>query len=102
MSDQRRAEALIAGFYAALAACAMLETVRDATGAIVDFLVIAVNPSAERLLGCCDHQVAGTSVASLPELAGNYASVVETGEPLVEEFRLERGGWVHRIATRTP
>jgi PAS domain S-box-containing protein len=102
MSDQRRAEALIAGFYAALAACAMLETVRDATGAIVDFLVIAVNPSAERLLGCCDHQVAGTSVTSLPELAGNYASVVETGEPLVEEFRLARGGWVHRIATRTP
>src|SRR5271163_1584634 len=112
MSDARADDAIIAGFVSALAACALLECVRDATGRITDFVVVAVNPSAERLIERPSADVVGGSVRAVPAFAGlhdsaEYAAVFETGKPLVDEFRVARGGdappcWVHRLVTRTP
>jgi two-component system cell cycle sensor histidine kinase/response regulator CckA len=112
MSDPRADDAIIAGFESALAAIAALDVVRDPAGRIVDFVVLAVNPSAERLMQRPAAEVVGKSARTVPMLAGlrdtvaEFSAVVETGVPLVDEFRLDREGdrepcWVHRYVSRT-
>ena len=91
MSDPRADDAIIAGFESALAAIAALDVVRDPAGRIVDFVVLAVNPSAERLMQRPAAEVVGKSARTVPMLAGlrdtvaEFSAVVETGVPLVEE-----------------
>ncbi|HWZ59360.1 MAG TPA: PAS domain S-box protein, partial [Gemmatimonadaceae bacterium] len=111
MSEARADDAIIAGFEASLAAIAALDIVRDGEGRITDFTVLAINPSAERLIGRPAGEVVGRSVRGVPVFAGladpveDFLLVAETGTPLVEEFRIERDSgppcWVHRYVSRT-
>jgi PAS domain S-box-containing protein len=112
MSHARADAAIIAGFQSALAACAVLESVRDPAGPITDFRIVAVNDSAIRLTGQPADALLGASIRGIPALAGlddaiaDYAAVADGGAPRVDEFRLTQGGaasvcWVDRTVTRT-
>jgi two-component system, cell cycle sensor histidine kinase and response regulator CckA len=112
MSDARADDAIIAGFQATLVGAAALDVVRDGDGRITDFVVLAVNPAAEELIGQPASSIVGRSARDVPSLAAirdpvaDYAAVVESGVPLVEEFRLAHpanraGQWVHRYVSRT-
>src|SRR5271156_4656666 len=96
MSHDRADDAIIAGFYSALAACAVLDCVRDPSGRITDFTFVALNPSAEHLIERRAADLVGRSVRDAPPFAGlhdsaaEYGAVFETGTPLVDEFRVTR------------
>jgi two-component system, cell cycle sensor histidine kinase and response regulator CckA len=113
MADARATEAIIAGYEAILAGAVALDVVRDADGCITDFVVLTINPAAERLLGRPASEVVGRSVQDTPMLVtgrtaaiSDYAKVMDTGVPIADEFHLERAGgevtdWVHRFVAPT-
>ena len=75
MADARATEAIIAGYEAILAGAVALDVVRDADGCITDFVVLTINPAAERLLGRPASEVVGRSVQDTPMLVtGRTAS----------------------------
>jgi PAS domain S-box-containing protein len=67
---------------------ALIEAVRDESGAIVDFIYLEVNPASCAYFGMARQELLGTSMrAVFPNLVASgtlamYARVVETGEPL--------------------
>ena len=113
MYDERTGQAVIAAFDSALAACGVLEAVRDADGQVVDFVILAANASGLKVLDRSAADVVGASVCAHPVFAGlrdpigEYVRVFETGVPLADEFQLPASehaptGWVSRLVTRTP
>jgi PAS domain S-box-containing protein len=113
MSDARANEAIIAGYEAILAGAVALDVVRDADGRITDFVVLTINPAAERLMGRPAADVVGRSVRDTPMLVAgrntpvsDYATVMASGVPIADEFHLARDGggstdWVHRFIAPT-
>ncbi len=89
---------------------AILQSVRDAGGHIVDFKWQYLNSAAARLIRRSAAEVIGTRVAGLfpfswdvPGLFDTYRSAAETGEPQTLEVHTRPGGvdtWFHSIATR--
>jgi len=75
-----------------LDAFGLLESVRNNDGAIVDFRFRYVNANAERLIGLPRSELLGqtlcsvTPIRSTGSMFGRFCNVVETGEPLNEEF----------------
>ena len=75
-----------------LDAFGLLESVRDDDGAIVDFRFRYVNANAERLIGLPRSEVLGQTLCAITPfrstgpMFGRFCKVVETGEPLNEEF----------------
>lgn len=71
---------------------------RDETGAISDFIFTALNPAAEQLIGRKAEEVMGGRLCELIPVNRTggfferYVRVVETGEPLDEEFAIEAAG----------
>jgi two-component system, cell cycle sensor histidine kinase and response regulator CckA len=113
MSDARANDAIIAGYEAILAGAVALDVVRDADGRITDFVVLTINPAAERLMGRPAAEVVGRSVREAPMLVAgrktpvsDYAAVMASGVPIADEFHLAREGggsteWVHRFIAPT-
>jgi PAS domain S-box-containing protein len=92
----------------ALDGVAVLRTVRNASGRVVDFLWIRINPAGERILGLKAAAVIGQSLLkTVPDAAHDgllacWAAALETGETVCHEHRCEREGiegWVeHSVA----
>ncbi len=78
-----------------LDALAVLKSVRDGAGSIVDFEFAAVNASAEKMLGRARYKIIGQKLCELLPtnrtggFFDKYAQVVSTGEPLEEEFHID-------------
>jgi PAS domain-containing protein len=92
-----------------LDAFALLESVRDKTGATVDFRFDYVNANIEKMLGRPRREVSGeTLLGTLPFFATNglfesLCGVVESGEPVVGEFapaRTDGGLWMRYQAVK--
>jgi PAS domain S-box-containing protein len=72
----------------------ILESIRDASGKIVDFRHAFVNSLAAGLINRRPEEVVGRSICELVPanreagLVDKYAQVVETGEPMIYEFPL--------------
>jgi diguanylate cyclase (GGDEF)-like protein len=89
----------------------LLRTVRDATGAIVDFEVRDVNASGARLLRSEPQQLTGRRLrrdfpAALHEsVFARYVEAITLHTPLVEDVRVSRrqfaGGWLFHQAVPT-
>lgn len=88
---------------------AAFESLRDETGAIVDFIRLASNPKACEMLGRSPEELIGKQL--LAEMPGHktdglfdaYVRVVETGKPLQKEFRYNYDGidcWFEIIAVK--
>jgi diguanylate cyclase (GGDEF)-like protein/PAS domain S-box-containing protein len=75
-----------------LDAFSLLEAVRNNAGEIVDFRVLYINANTERLIGKSRSELIGQMLCSVTPLRvagpmfGRFCRVVETGEPLNEEF----------------
>ena len=75
-----------------LDAFSLLEAVRNGGGKIVDFRVLYVNANTERLIGKSRSELIGQMLCSVTPIRvggpmiGRFCRVVETGEPLNEEF----------------
>lgn len=81
-----------------LDAFGLLESVRNSAGEIVDFRILFVNANAERLLGRSRSELLDKTICSVTparptgEMFGRFCKVVESGEPLSEEFAIHRPG----------
>jgi diguanylate cyclase (GGDEF)-like protein/PAS domain S-box-containing protein len=75
-----------------LDAFSLLEAVRSSDGKIVDFRLLYVNANTERLIGRSRSELIGQMLCSVTPMRpggpmfGRFCRVVETGEPLNEEF----------------
>ncbi|MDX1530588.1 MAG: PAS domain S-box protein, partial [Rhodothermales bacterium] len=94
-----RSERLLAGVLtASLDGIAALEAVRDASGAVVDFRWLTVNPSAAALYGLpadalIDARLSEWRPAAFgPRLFERFVEVVETGAPFRDELQTGTGG----------
>jgi PAS domain S-box-containing protein len=82
----------------ALDGVAVLRAVRNASGRVVDFLWIRINPAGERILGLKAGALIGQSLlktvpdASHAGLLECWAAALETGETAFHEHRHEREG----------
>ncbi|MBK6563268.1 PAS domain S-box protein [Candidatus Amarobacter glycogenicus] len=93
-----------------LEAFAILHSVRDERGAIVDFRFVDMNPAAERLLTIPrDVAIGGLIRELLPAISSRgffdaYVDVVDSGEPLDAEAHLTSprisAEWVHQTVVR--
>jgi diguanylate cyclase (GGDEF)-like protein/PAS domain S-box-containing protein len=78
-----------------LDAFGLFESVRNDAGEIVDFRILYVNANAERLIGRMRSELLGHRLCSVAPIRasgpmfGRFCRVVETGEPLNEEFRVK-------------
>jgi PAS domain S-box-containing protein len=94
ITDRKQAELALAASeerYHSLFSCmgegvCVLEMVRDASGATIDYRILEVNPSYETILGVSREQVIGNLVTQVFGLDGppnyeNYNRVVATGHP---------------------
>jgi diguanylate cyclase (GGDEF)-like protein/PAS domain S-box-containing protein len=81
-----------------LDAFSLLEAVRNGAGEIVDFRLLYVNANTERLIGKSRSELIGQTLCSVTPLRvantmfGRFCRVVETGEPLNEEFPVTQVG----------
>ena len=77
-----------------LDAFGLLESVRNDAGKIVDFRILYVNANGERLVGRSRSELLGqrlcsvTSARPTSPMFGRFCRVVESGEPLNEEFQI--------------
>ncbi len=88
----------------------VFDCVRDAGGTVQDFRFRYLNERAERMVGMADGRAIGRLLCNefaVQRANGNfdkYVSVVETGEPLDEEFAMEAPGvtgtWFQHQAVR--
>jgi diguanylate cyclase (GGDEF)-like protein/PAS domain S-box-containing protein len=87
----------VAAAEASLDAFSLLESVRDKTGRIVDFRIQYVNANAEKLTGRPRAELLGQSLCdSMPILKATgiferCCKVVETGEPLNQQYPVPEG-----------
>ena len=98
---RRGADAAQSKFLAAAEACldafSLLDAVRDKSGRIVDFRIQYVNRNAERLTGLQRSELLGQSLCdAMPILKATgiferCCHVVETGEPLNQEYPVPEG-----------
>jgi PAS domain S-box-containing protein len=85
----------------------LCEVVRDAHGVVVDFRYLQVNAAFERLTGIPPERVVGRlATEAIPGVeqfwTDTYARVVETGEPVHFEYRVEvLKRWFEVLAYRT-
>jgi diguanylate cyclase (GGDEF)-like protein len=81
-----------------LDAFALLESVRNTAGEIVDFRILYVNANAERLAGRPRTELLGqmacsvTSMRPTGRMFAKFCKVVHSGEPLNDEFQVEYEG----------
>lgn len=104
---QHRLDAMKSG---AFDAYYLLRAVRDADGAIEDFVFTDVNDAGVELLTLSRDQLLGGRLCELLPVnrehgfVGRYAEVVETGIPLVEEFPIDapevRATWLRHQVLR--
>ena len=79
-----------------LDAFSLLEAVRNEAGEIVDFRFLYVNANTERLIGISRSELVGQMLCSVTPvkmggpMMGRFCRVVETGEPLNEEFPVKQ------------
>ena len=98
-SRQRGVEEAHSQFLAAtetsLDAFGLLESVRNDAGEIVDFRILYVNANAERLVGRPRSALLGKRLCSVTParptspMFARFCKVVDSGEPLHEEFRVK-------------
>jgi diguanylate cyclase (GGDEF)-like protein/PAS domain S-box-containing protein len=98
-SKQRGVQEAHSQFLAAtetsLDAFGLLESVRDDTGEIVDFRILYVNANAEQLVGRPRSALLGKKLCSVTParptspMFARFCKVVNSGEPLHEEFRVK-------------
>ncbi|VTR91561.1 multi-sensor hybrid histidine kinase : PAS/PAC sensor hybrid histidine kinase OS=uncultured bacterium GN=ACD_75C00374G0005 PE=4 SV=1: PAS_3: PAS_4: PAS_8: PAS_3: HisKA: HATPase_c: Response_reg [Gemmata massiliana] len=111
MTRERNVEdALRAAMQGSLDAVFVLASDRDANGCVTDFVITDVNANGERLIAMDrDHVVGRRLCKVLPvnRTGGyfdRYVRVVETGEPLEEEFPITtddgRALWLHHQVVR--
>ena len=80
-----------------LDAFSIFEAVRDKSGKIIDFRIQYVNANAEKMTGKTRSQLLGQMFSTMMPssrpggLFDRYRKVVETGEPLSEEFPVTQG-----------
>jgi diguanylate cyclase (GGDEF)-like protein/PAS domain S-box-containing protein len=81
-----------------LDAFALLEAVRNEAGQIVDFRILYVNANGERLVGRPRSELVGQAMCSVTParptsgMFGRFCNVVNSGEPLNEEFAVSVPG----------
>jgi len=84
----------LAAAEASLDAFGLLESVRDDRGEIVDFRILYVNANGERLVGRPRSELVGqmlcsvTPARSASPMFARFRKVVDSGEPLNEEFEV--------------
>jgi diguanylate cyclase (GGDEF)-like protein/PAS domain S-box-containing protein len=93
-----------------LDAFGLLESVRNNAGNIVDFRILYVNANGERLLGKPRSDLVGQMLCSVTParpgspMFGRFCRVVESGEPLNEEFKIDlpsiRASWLRSQVVR--
>jgi diguanylate cyclase (GGDEF)-like protein/PAS domain S-box-containing protein len=107
-SKQRGVQEAHSQFLAAtetsLDAFGLLESVRNDAGEIVDFRILYVNANAERLVGRPRSALLGKRLCSVTparptsQMFARFCKVVDSGEPLHEEFRVKfpsiRASWL--------
>lgn len=98
----RESEALLASVLnSSLDGIAAFQSLRDATGQIIDFVWILINPKAEEILKRPAADLLGKRLLkTMPAHAENglfdaYKRVVETGQPRNQEFRYDGDGLHH-------
>jgi diguanylate cyclase (GGDEF)-like protein/PAS domain S-box-containing protein len=90
--EQEAHSQFLAAAETSLDAFALLEAVRNGEGKIVDFRFLYVNANTERFLGKPRSELIGQMLCSVTPVTvggpmiGRFCRVVETGEPLNEEF----------------
>jgi diguanylate cyclase (GGDEF)-like protein/PAS domain S-box-containing protein len=88
----------LAAAESSLDAFGILESVRNEAGEIVDFRILYVNANAERLVGQPRSKLLGQMLCSVTPaksdslMFGRFRRVVETGDPLNEEFQTDLPG----------
>jgi diguanylate cyclase (GGDEF)-like protein/PAS domain S-box-containing protein len=88
----------LAAAESSLDAFALFESVRNDAGEIVDFRILYVNANGERLIGRLRSDLLGQKICSVTQLRptgtmfSRFRSVVDTGEPLNEEFPVNYRG----------
>ena len=91
---QRRQDLYDALFNTETAACQLFRSERDETGAIVDFVYVDVNRKIEEALGMTRSELIGRRMNEIrpyykeDSFFESFVEVVETGEPLIEDFFL--------------
>lgn len=81
-----------------LDAFSLLQAVRDKSGEIVDFRLLYVNANTEALLGKSRSELLGRMLCAVSPIKregpmfGRFCAVVNTGEPLNEEFAVDHEG----------
>lgn len=81
-----------------LDAFGLLESVRDDAGKLVDFRILYMNANAERLIGQPRSEMLGqmlcsvTPIRSTSSMFARFCEVVDSGEPLNEEFPVDYAG----------
>jgi diguanylate cyclase (GGDEF)-like protein len=81
-----------------LDAFGLLESVRNGAGEIVDFCILYVNASGERLVGRPRSELVGQMMCSVTparptsSMFARFCKVVDSGEPLNEEFQVNLPG----------
>ncbi len=112
--ERRGAEEAHSKFLAAaetsLDAFSILESVRDSSGKIVDFRFVYVNANTERMTGMSRAELVGELMRSAMPVGTTggmferYCNVVDTGEPLNEEFPVNqpnmKASWVRYQVVR--
>ncbi len=93
-----------------LDAFGLLESLRNDVGNIVDFRILYVNANGERLLGRPRSDLVGQLLCSVTParpgspMFGRFCRVVESGEPLNEEFKIDlpgiRASWLRSQVVR--
>jgi diguanylate cyclase (GGDEF)-like protein/PAS domain S-box-containing protein len=94
-----------------LDAFTILESVRDKTGAIVDFRLLYVNTNTERMMGAPRSELVGKMLCSVTSMKPDgplflrFCIVVNTGTPLHEEFPISarsriRARWLRTQVVR--
>jgi diguanylate cyclase (GGDEF)-like protein/PAS domain S-box-containing protein len=87
----------VAAAETSLDAFSIFEAVRDKSGAIIDFRIQYVNANAEKMTGKTRSELLGQMFSTVMQssrpggLFDRYRKVVETGEPLSEEFPVTQG-----------
>jgi len=88
----------LAAAESSLDAFALFESVRNDAGEIVDFRILYVNANGERLAGRLRSELLGQKLCSVTPVRptgtmfGWFCKVIETGEPLNEEFPVKYPG----------
>ena len=95
---ERAHSQFLAAAESSLDAFGLLESVRNDAGEIVDFRILYVNANGERLMGQPRSRLLGQMLCSVTparpdsQMLGRFRKVVESGEPLNEEFRIDLPG----------